>query len=99
MIYELHLGDEKITGKLSELKGMAYGQPGYFEIYKVLQSKMNIEKSESRKVLLMNIEDMREAKRLRERGYSYEVLCRKFRVGEEYMRRVLRQMNTNIQHV
>lgn len=87
--YELHYDGKIITGTAKELRKLTETLKCYWELHLYLPSSMRTEEKHR-----MNIVDMREALRLKERGYTNKSLAKKYHVCPDYMGRVLIQMKT-----
>lgn len=91
MRYELHYNKKVIPGTQDELRRLAATLKCYWELHVYISSSMRTEEKHR-----MNIVDMREALRLKERGYTNKSLAKKYHVCPDYMGRVLVQMKTEI---
>lgn len=89
MRYELHYNRKVIAGTPDELRRLAATLKCYWELHVYISSSMRTEEKHR-----MNIVDMREALRLKERGYTNKSLAKKYHVCPDYMGRVLVQMKS-----
>lgn len=89
MRYALHYTGMVLIGDEPELRRLASRLTCYWELHVYIFSSMRTEEKHR-----MNIVDMREALRLKERGYTNKSLAKKYHVCPDYMRRVLVQMKT-----
>jgi DNA-binding transcriptional regulator YiaG len=91
-LYKLHMDGQVIeSGRLEEVKRIASQTEQYFEIYMHIPSVMF---KAPAKIKAMDIQDMREALRLSQRGYAPKQIATKFGINVDYLRKVLRQMKT-----
>jgi hypothetical protein len=89
--YELHVTDRIIAGSLQELHEIVKDIEGAYKIFVYYRANFD---GYSGKVNL-NIRDMREAKRMRERGVSYADIAKKFSTNPKTMSRLVRNMIEN----
>lgn len=89
MRYELRYNGKVIPGTEDDLRRLAKTLTCYWELHAYISSSMRTEEKHK-----MNIVDMREALRLKERGYSNKSLAKKYHVCPDYMGRVLVQMKS-----
>jgi len=85
--YELHYGKKVVPGRLEDLQRLAKTLSCPWNIYGFVKSSMEQLSKEK-----MTIIDMREALRLNNRGYTKQILAKKYHVCEEYMNKVITQM-------
>lgn len=82
--YELHFGEAIVHGEaIKELKEFAKSITQYYEIYKIYCSSM-VEHPVSK----LNIMDMREIVRLKERGWTSSAIANKFSVPQSQIRKI-----------
>lgn len=83
----LYDGQEVESNDLRHLQRLAKGTECYYEIYeyKMFNPSPNTGKTK------MNIMDIREAKRMAERGVSKSIIAAKFEISIDHLSRLLRQ--------
>lgn len=92
MRYEIHINGEVLEGNdLESLKRIGKESLHYYEIF-ICYKSLSSEKVSS--FTKMNIQDMREANRLCERGYSKIFVAKKFHVPVEYLRKAIHQYHS-----
>jgi len=90
--YELHCNGEVTSSQyLNPLKAKARNQGCYFEIYIVYSPKTEFTSGNQR----LTVQDFREIQRMNERGIRTADIARQFGVSKDYVRKILRSLNTN----
>lgn len=86
--YELHVDGQVFKGPLWRLKHMIDNTYLPYELYAYYRSKSRATCGNQK----MNIEDMRDAKRLKDKGYDCETIARKFGVTKDQIWKVIRDI-------
>jgi len=80
-------GQEIESSDLRHLQRLAKGTECYYEIYEYKMFNPNGNAGKTK----MNIMDMREAKRMAERGVSKNLIAAKYGISSDHLTRLLRQ--------
>ena len=87
--YEFHCDGKVFESKdLHELRRMAEKTYLPYEIYAYYRAST----TSSSGNLKMNIQDMKDAKRMIDRGYSRKIVAKKFGVSPDYLMKIIKQV-------
>jgi len=90
--YELHFDTEVIHGDIRQLKRIIQNTYRHYELFVIYRSRPAQGSNSSN--LKMKFEDIQNAQKLLERGYSKQSISKKYKVNPDYLSQLLKQYQT-----